>query len=83
MTSDTASFRDMDGYLRIPRVNDLALSPTGDRLIATVAQLDDDGHTFVSSLWEIDPTAHLVRQGRVGCGVRPRRVAAVHLPARR
>jgi dipeptidyl aminopeptidase/acylaminoacyl peptidase len=55
MTSDSGSFRDMDGYLRIPRVNDLALSPTGDRLIATVAQLDDEGHTLVSSLWEIDP----------------------------
>jgi dipeptidyl aminopeptidase/acylaminoacyl peptidase len=55
MTSDTSSFRDMDGYLRIPRVNDLALSPTGDRLIATVAQLDTDSHSFVSSLWEIDP----------------------------
>jgi dipeptidyl aminopeptidase/acylaminoacyl peptidase len=55
MTSDASAFRDMDGYLRIPRVNDLALSRTGDRLIATVAQLDDDGHTLVSSLWSIDP----------------------------
>jgi dipeptidyl aminopeptidase/acylaminoacyl peptidase len=55
MTSDTGSFRDMDGYLRIPRVNDLALSPTGDRLVATVSQFDGDAHTFVESLWQIDP----------------------------
>jgi dipeptidyl aminopeptidase/acylaminoacyl peptidase len=55
MTSNSGSFSDMDGYLRIPRVNDLALSPTGDRLVATVSALDDDGHTFVSSLWDIDP----------------------------
>jgi dipeptidyl aminopeptidase/acylaminoacyl peptidase len=45
----------MDGYLRTPRVNDLVMSPTGDRLIATVSQLDHDGHMLVSSLWSIDP----------------------------
>jgi dipeptidyl aminopeptidase/acylaminoacyl peptidase len=55
MTSSNGSFSDMDSYLRIPRVNDLALSPTGDRLVATVSRFDEDGHTFLNSLWEIDP----------------------------
>jgi dipeptidyl aminopeptidase/acylaminoacyl peptidase len=46
----------MDDYLRIPRVLDLVLSPSGDRLVATVCQLDADGHTFRNALWAIDPS---------------------------
>jgi dipeptidyl aminopeptidase/acylaminoacyl peptidase len=55
MTSISESFADMDGYLRVPRVGELALSPSGDRLVATVAELDDEGHSFVEALWQVDP----------------------------
>ncbi len=55
MTSGLGPFGDMDDYLRVPRVQDLTLSPSGDRLVATISQLDDDAHAFVESLWQVDP----------------------------
>jgi dipeptidyl aminopeptidase/acylaminoacyl peptidase len=50
-----AAFDDLTDYYAVPRVNGLRLSPDGSRLVATVATLDDDGNTYVSALWEIDP----------------------------
>jgi dipeptidyl aminopeptidase/acylaminoacyl peptidase len=55
--SDTGSgFRDFDSYLALPRVTELALSPDGIRLVATVAGLNEERNAFVSALWELDPT---------------------------
>jgi dipeptidyl aminopeptidase/acylaminoacyl peptidase len=42
-------------YMAIPRVGDLILSPAGDRLVASISQLDDMGAKFVTSLWALDP----------------------------
>src|SRR5918911_5467430 len=46
---------DLDAFLASPRVSDLVLSPTGDRLVTSVATLAPDGARFVTSLWEVDP----------------------------
>lgn len=45
-------------FVSIPRVGELVLSPDGDRLVAGVAHLDDDGGAFVTSLWALDPAGH-------------------------
>jgi dipeptidyl aminopeptidase/acylaminoacyl peptidase len=45
----------VDGYLRLPRVSGLALSPDGARLVTQVQVPARDGKTFASSLWEVDP----------------------------
>ncbi|GAB2465510.1 prolyl oligopeptidase family serine peptidase [Jatrophihabitans fulvus] len=49
-------FANFDDYLAHDRVTDLALSPDGTRLVATVQTLNADGDAFVSSLWELDPS---------------------------
>jgi dipeptidyl aminopeptidase/acylaminoacyl peptidase len=49
-------FETFDDYLALPRVTDLALSPDGTRLVATVGILNGDGNKFVNALWELDPT---------------------------
>ncbi|MGI8760599.1 MAG: TolB family protein, partial [Jatrophihabitantaceae bacterium] len=48
-------FQDFTAYLSLPRVSDLALSPDGTRLVATIGALNEDGNEFVNALWEIDP----------------------------
>jgi dipeptidyl aminopeptidase/acylaminoacyl peptidase len=45
-----------DDFLALPRVTDLALSPDGTRLVATVAAVNKDGNELISALWEIDPS---------------------------
>ncbi|HEY6379732.1 MAG TPA: S9 family peptidase [Candidatus Dormibacteraeota bacterium] len=45
----------LDGYLRLPRVSGLTLSPDGARLVTQVQVQARDGKTFTSSLWEVDP----------------------------
>lgn len=52
---DEHPFDGMDGYLALPRVSDLALSADGTRLVAVVAELNQERDKFVSALWEIDP----------------------------
>jgi dipeptidyl aminopeptidase/acylaminoacyl peptidase len=47
---------DIDRYLTLPRVDGLALSPDGRRLVTTVAVVGPDGKKFVTALWEIDPS---------------------------
>ncbi|MCU1531717.1 MAG: peptidase [Arthrobacter sp.] len=48
-------FHDLDHYLAIPRVNGLALSPDGGRLVTTVATLNAKGTEYCTALWELDP----------------------------
>jgi dipeptidyl aminopeptidase/acylaminoacyl peptidase len=55
MTAPTGSFESPDRFMKIERVQDLTLSPAGDRLVATVSSSDDDGGQFVSALWALDP----------------------------
>ncbi|MFE6892686.1 alpha/beta fold hydrolase [Streptomyces sp. NPDC057694] len=58
-TSETpggaSAFHDLSAFLAQPRVNSLALSADGGRLVAAVQNLSGDGTRFVSGLWEIDP----------------------------
>ena len=51
-----SDFETMDDYLALPRVTDLALSPDGKRLVATIGKLNDDGNERIDALWEIDPS---------------------------
>jgi dipeptidyl aminopeptidase/acylaminoacyl peptidase len=48
-------FDSMDSYLALPRVTELALSPDGTRLVATIGQLNEDGNERINALWELDP----------------------------
>jgi len=48
-------FDDLSDYLAISRVTDLALSPDGTALVATVSSLNEDGNKFLNALWAIDP----------------------------
>lgn len=50
-----STFRDLSAFVACPRVNSLALSVDGTRLVAAVQSLSGDGTRFVSGLWEIDP----------------------------
>lgn len=48
-------FADLDGFLTLPRVAGLWLSPDGRRLVVGVSAPDEKKTRFVSSLWEVDP----------------------------
>ena len=48
-------FADLDGFVTLPRVAGLWLSPDGQRLVVGVSTLNHDRTRFVSALWEVDP----------------------------
>jgi dipeptidyl aminopeptidase/acylaminoacyl peptidase len=48
-------FTSFDDFIATARVDSLALSADGSRLVAAVSELSADGDKFVSALWEIDP----------------------------
>jgi dipeptidyl aminopeptidase/acylaminoacyl peptidase len=48
-------FDRLDDFITLPRLSGLALSPDGDRLVVTVAALNEKRTAYVSSLWEVDP----------------------------
>ncbi|MFJ6700222.1 S9 family peptidase [Streptomyces sp. NPDC091272] len=54
-SSGPTAFHDLSAFLATPRVNGLALSPDGSRLVAAVQTLDGEGTAYVSGLWDIDP----------------------------
>jgi len=65
----TTAFHDLPAFLAQPRVNSLALSADGGRLVAAVQTLSEDRTRFVSGLWEIDPAGErealrLTRSGK-------------------
>ncbi|MDX3797311.1 prolyl oligopeptidase family serine peptidase [Streptomyces sp. AK04-3B] len=65
----TTAYHDLPAFLAQPRVNSLALSADGGRLVATVQTLSQDRTRFVSGLWEIDPAGErealrLTRSGK-------------------
>jgi dipeptidyl aminopeptidase/acylaminoacyl peptidase len=49
-------FENLDDYLALPRVSDLAVSADGSRVVTTVAELNDKHTAYVSTIWELDPT---------------------------
>jgi dipeptidyl aminopeptidase/acylaminoacyl peptidase len=49
---DYSSF---DDFLAVPRVNSLALSLDGSRLVAAISEYDQETSKLVSALWELDP----------------------------
>src|SRR3954468_7331756 len=49
-------FADLDAFVALPRVSGLLLSPAGDRLVTAVSTLATDRTSYVSALWEVDPT---------------------------
>ncbi len=51
----TSPFADLDAYVALPRTSSLLLSPSGDRLVTSVATLDAERARYVPSLWEVDP----------------------------
>jgi dipeptidyl aminopeptidase/acylaminoacyl peptidase len=51
-----SGFASFDDYLALARITDLALSPDGSRLVATVAELNEDGNELINALWEVDPS---------------------------
>jgi dipeptidyl aminopeptidase/acylaminoacyl peptidase len=46
---------DLDVFLSMPRVDGLALSPDGSRLVTSVATVGPDGKRFLTGLWQLDP----------------------------
>ncbi len=54
--SPPTSFHDLDAYVALPRGSGLLLSPDGTRLVTSVATLDPTSTSYVSALWEVDPT---------------------------
>jgi dipeptidyl aminopeptidase/acylaminoacyl peptidase len=54
-SSGPTAYHDLSTFLAAPRVNSLALSPDGSRLVAAVQTLDGEGTAYVTGLWEIDP----------------------------
>jgi dipeptidyl aminopeptidase/acylaminoacyl peptidase len=51
----TDPFADLDGYVGLPRLSGLRLSPDGGRLVVGVATPDRKGTRYVTGLWEVDP----------------------------
>src|SRR6478672_1101600 len=44
-------FHSLDDYIALPRIEALALSPDGERVVLTVAVLKKDGTAYERSLW--------------------------------
>ncbi len=54
-TTPEGPFVDLAGYVALPRLGGLALSPDGSRLVTGVTTLDADRKGWVTALWSIDP----------------------------
>ncbi len=52
-------FLDLDQYIALPRLGDLALSPDGQRLVVAVSSLAADRTAYTTALWEVDPNGAL------------------------
>ena len=64
------SFHNLNSYIALPRLSNLALSPDGSRLVTSVSTLSEDGTKYNSALWELDPRgqrpAHRITFGENG-----------------
>ncbi len=63
-------FHDLDAYVALPRIDGLAVSPDGSRVVTAVASLDATKTAYVTGLWEVDPTgarpAHRLTRSATG-----------------
>ncbi len=50
-----SDFTDIAGFVALPRVTSLTVSPDGSRVVAAVQQPDAEGAKYLSALWELDP----------------------------
>ncbi|WAB83000.1 alpha/beta fold hydrolase [Microcella daejeonensis] len=59
MTDSTTStpFQSLENYIALPRVEGLALSPDGERVVLTVATLSADGTRYERALWQVPARA--------------------------
>jgi dipeptidyl aminopeptidase/acylaminoacyl peptidase len=71
-------FHDLEQYIALPRTSGLALSRDGNRLVTSVATLDAKRTTYMTALWEVDPSGErparrLTRsaKGEVGAAFTP------------
>lgn len=56
--STSSPFANLAGYVAIPRLSGLKLSPDGTRLVTTVTTLAPDRKRYVTALWQVDPSRH-------------------------
>ena len=68
----------VDTLLSLPRLDGLALSPDGSRLVTSVARPDAEGKRFVTALWELDPNGE--REPRRLTRSAPGEAGAVFMP---
>lgn len=68
--STPTPFHDLAAFVALPRISGVTLSPDGERLVTTVATLNEKGTGYASALWEIDPAgerpAHRLTRSREG-----------------
>ena len=66
----TNPFADLNQFIDMPRVNGLALSPDGSKLVATIAKLNEKRTKWVNALWSIPLDAaghpHRLTRGEEG-----------------
>lgn len=55
-TPPFTDFTDLAGYVAVPRVTSLAVSPDGGRVVVAVQEPDRHGSRYRSALWELDPS---------------------------
>ncbi|WP_296137818.1 prolyl oligopeptidase family serine peptidase [uncultured Tessaracoccus sp.] len=48
-------FSDLDGYVALPRLGALSLSPDGRQLVVEVSAPNREGTAYTSALWALDP----------------------------
>ena len=82
----TTPFHDLDGYVRLPHISGLVLSPDGSRLVTQVATLNHDGTKTHTALWEVypsraKPSRRLTRsaQGETGASFTPDGLSLIHI----
>lgn len=51
----STAFDNLDDYVALPRVSDLAVSPDGSRVVTTISELHANRTEYVSAIWELDP----------------------------
>lgn len=52
---NSSVFDNLDEYVALPRVSDLAVSPDGSRVVTTISELHANGTEYVTAIWELDP----------------------------
>ncbi len=52
---NSTPFAELDDFYALPRISGLTLSPDGERLVASVASLNEDRTAYRNALWQIDP----------------------------